>query len=374
MKRILLLIFVFILAFSLAACDSDNAEVKETIDDTESAVQKSEEDFSDENSDAEGIKVHYLNVGQGDSIFIELAEGKTMLIDAGEKEYGNDIVEYITSLGYNSIDYLVGTHPHSDHIGGMSFVVSNLDIEKVFMPEIMHDTASYEKLLTLIDEKDIPFEFISAGSKIADDIDVVWPENGYETEDINELSAVIKLVYGDTSFLFTGDAGVETEPLYKGDISADVLKLGHHGSSTSTSEEFLNRVSPKAAIISCGANNDYGHPHKEIVKLLEKYDIPAYATYLSGNIVAFSDGKNIYFKCEPGNIIAGAVSEETAADKEEDLWAEVGEYVGNSNSKKFHISSCGSVSNMSEKNKVFFKTANDAISSGYEPCGSCEPK
>ncbi len=239
------------------------------------------------------LTVHYLDVGQGDSIFIELPTNETMLIDASVNAYGNGIVQYIEEQGYNRIDYLVATHPHADHIGGMRKVIKSLEIGKIYMPKATSNTNTYKKLLTEIKNEGLKINTAKAGETIYEDEDLgiyLLAPNSEKYDDLNNYSAVIRIVYGSRAFLFMGDAEKLSEKEITADIKADVLKLGHHGSSTSTSKEFLERVQPIAAVASCGENNDYGHPHKETVELLEKEGIEFYRTDTMGTIIATSDG------------------------------------------------------------------------------------
>lgn len=239
------------------------------------------------------LTVHYLDVGQGDSIFIELPTNETMLIDASVNAYGNGIVQYIEEQGYNRIDYLVATHPHADHIGGMRKVIKSLEIGKIYMPKATSNTNTYKKLLTEIKNEGLKINTAKAGETIYEDEDLgiyLLAPNSEKYDDLNNYSTVIRIVYGSRAFLFMGDAEKLSEKEITADIKADVLKLGHHGSSTSTSKEFLERVQPIAAVASCGENNDYGHPHKETVELLEKEGVEFYRTDTMGTIIATSDG------------------------------------------------------------------------------------
>lgn len=242
------------------------------------------------------LSVHFLDVGQGDSIFIELPDGKTMLIDAGENYYGNGIISYINDCGYSEVDYLAATHPHADHIGSMAYIVRHMDIGEVFMPKVSANTKTYENLLEAVSDKGLKIKSAKAGITIAENDDyeiTVAAPSVIDSENLNNSSAVIKLSYKNNSFLFTGDAEKDELSKIKTDISADVLKVGHHGSKTSTYNEFLNAVNPKYAVISVGKNNDYGHPHKNTLKLLSNYGITVFRTDKDKTIVFASDGNEI---------------------------------------------------------------------------------
>lgn len=245
------------------------------------------------------LNVHFLDVGQGDSIFIELPDEKTMLIDAGENYHGEGIKNYIGDCGYSKIDYLVATHPHADHIGSMGYIVRNMDIGSVYMPKAAANTKTYENLLESISDKELKITSAKAGLTIAEEsdytINVVAPVT-IDEDNLNNSSAVIKLTYKDNTFLFTGDAEKKELETITYDISADVLKVGHHGSTTSTTEEFLNAVNPTYAVISAGEGNSYGHPHKETLDLLEEFNCKVYRTDIDKTVVFSSDGKTISVK------------------------------------------------------------------------------
>ena len=219
-----------------------------------------------------------------------------MLIDASTAEYGEGIADYIKDNGYSKIDYLVATHPHADHIGGMQDVVEQLEIGEIYMPKASSTTKTYKNLLKAIKAKGNKINTAKAGNTIYSDsslgIDILAP-NSDSYEEINDYSVVIKLVYGSKSFLFTGDAEKLSENEITADVSADVLKVGHHGSSTSSSDKFIKRVNPEYAVISCGEGNSYGHPHKETIKTLNKYDIEVFRTDTMGTIIAQTDGESL---------------------------------------------------------------------------------
>ncbi len=272
------IILAFVLAFQLCSCSL------------------SEKIVSGNDAFDGRLSVHFLDVGQGDSIFIELPDGKTMLIDAGENYYGNGIISYINECGYEKVDYLAATHPHADHIGSMAYIIRHMDIGEVFMPKVSANTKTYENLLEAVSDKGLKIKSAKAGLTIAENDDykiTVAAPSVIDSENLNNSSAVIKLSYKNNSFLFTGDAEKEELSKIKTDISADVLKVGHHGSKTSTYSEFLDKVNPKYAVISVGKNNDYGHPHKNTLKLLSNYGITVFRTDKDKTVVFASDGDEI---------------------------------------------------------------------------------
>lgn len=245
------------------------------------------------------LSVHYLDVGQGDSIFIELPNKKCMLIDAGENMYGKSITEYITNLGYSKIDYLVATHPHADHIGSMAYVVNHNDIGEIYMPKVATTTKTYEKLLTAISDKGLKVKSAKAGMNIIDDgnfsIDILAPVT-IEEDDLNNCSIILKMNYKNDSFLFLGDAEKKELETVTADMSAEVLKVGHHGSRTSTTKALLEEVNPKYAVISLGKDNSYGHPHKSTLELLDKFNVETYRTDKDGTIVISTEGSGVTIK------------------------------------------------------------------------------
>ena len=243
------------------------------------------------------VSVHFIDVGQGDCELIK-TQSKTVLIDCGEKEYYSDVIEYIKSQNIEYIDYVIVTHPHSDHAGGMSFILDEFDIGAVIMPKIHESviptTSTYIRLLNSIANKNINVEYASPGRKYKlDDGEMTLLSPVKDYDDLNNYSVAVRFVHGENSFLFTGDIEKEAENdiMENGyDISADVLKVGHHGSSTSSQKSFINAVSPQYAVIEVGSPNSYNHPNSDTVKRLEKKEIVIYRTDLYGDIVFVSDG------------------------------------------------------------------------------------
>jgi competence protein ComEC len=251
------------------------------------------------------LKVHFIDVGDADCILIQ--EGnKSMLIDAGNDKDEAVIKEYLSKLGINKLDIIVGTHADEDHIGSMDAVITDFEIDKIYMPKSDATTKYLEDVMNVLNKKGLQVtepvseQVFNLGDAVCN---ILAPVSmGYEK--INNYSIVIKLKYGNTSFLFTGDAESvsEREMMRRGfDLSADVLKLGHHGSIRSTTDEFLERVNPKYAVIMVGRNNNYSHPHKRTMEKLKTRRIPVYRTDENGTIVAESDGENITFNKKPGS-------------------------------------------------------------------------
>lgn len=251
------------------------------------------------------LKVHFLNVGDAESILIQQGS-KTMLIDAGNDKDDLTIREYLEKQGITRIDFLIGTHIHEDHIGALDYLIRKFDIGKIYLPKCEHTNKYFEDVKAALKEKGLEAstpvsgEIITLGGAVCT---ILAPISmGYEA--INNYSIVIKLQYGKNSFLFTGDAekASEMEMLRRGyDLTADVLKLGHHGSITSTSNEFLDRVNPKYAVICTDYANKYKHPHNSVMKRLKSRMIKVYRTDENGTIIATSDGEKIKFNVKPGS-------------------------------------------------------------------------
>jgi len=255
---------------------------------------------------AGGVEVHFLDVGQAQSVFIR-GPKKTALIDAGENNQGGDVLQYLEKQGVTKLDYVIGTHPHSDHIGGLDTVIAGMEVGAVILPEIPGEivpaTVTYTDLLEAIDAKGlritqaVPGKTYSLGGGAT--LAVLAPLAEYA--DLNNMSVCSRLDYGETSFLFTGDAEKEAEAtMLERDarLAANVLDAGHHGSGTSTSQAFLDAVSPSVAVISCGLDNSYGHPHREVMERLQAMGVTVYRTDLNGAVVVTSDGDSLSVQTE----------------------------------------------------------------------------
>ncbi len=242
------------------------------------------------------LSVHFIDVGEGDCAYIELPDGKNMLIDAGETEKGEDVSKYIKDRGAKRIDFVVGTHPHSDHIGGLAEIVKEFDIGKIYMPKVYQNSKALENVIIEAKAKGKKIISPMAGTAIFEDEELsvrVLSPRKMEYSSINDYSIVIKIVYKSKAFLFTGDAENAVLREIDDDVGADVLKVSHHGSDTSGDKAFMERVSPNYAIISVGEENQYNHPHKEILELLSTVNASIYRTDESGTIVVSSDGEKI---------------------------------------------------------------------------------
>ena len=230
------------------------------------------------------LHVYYIDVGQADSILIT-NENHSILIDAGNNEDENTVVNFIKDKGITNLDYAVGTHPHEDHIGGMDDVINNIDIDKIYLPEIQTNTKTYQDVLEAIKNKNKKIKSFKKGDKfsVGEAEFEVMTDSILDKNNLNLSSNIIRMTFNGTSFLFTGDAEKENEKTINWE-QTDVLKVGHHGSTTSTSQKFLNQIKPKYAIISVGKNNDYGHPKEKILERLKKVGSEIYRTDECGTI------------------------------------------------------------------------------------------
>ena len=255
------------------------------IDEGESITPKITSTVVNEND----LQIYYLDVGQADSIFV-YNNDVCMLVDAGNNRDGKKICEYLDSLGITKIDYLVGTHAHEDHIGGLDDVIRHFEIGNIYMPKKSATTKTFEDVIDAIRSKNMKVKSPKVGAtfNVGNAVCEIMAVDD-EAIDANLSSIVIEMTYGTQKFLLTGDMEVENEE-NRAWNDIDVLKVAHHGSSSSSSEEFLEQIKPEIAIISCGKGNDYGHPHKEILERLEKMNCEVYRTDLLGTIRLTCDG------------------------------------------------------------------------------------
>ncbi len=250
------------------------------------------------------LEISYLNVGQGDSAYIKVNDFD-ILIDAGPRSDADALLQQLEEKDIDDFEMIIATHPHEDHIGGMAKVFEKYDVESFYMPKVTHTTKTFENMVNAINKEGIKIKQIKEGMSFdlgeGAKIDVYSPI--YESyEEFNDYSPIMKLTFGQNEFMFTGDAEAHAEQdvvaKYPTNLKADVLKFGHHGSSTSSTEEFVKAVSPKYGIISCGVDNTYGHPHRETLEKISKYNIEAYRTDKQGQINVTSDGMTIKIKTE----------------------------------------------------------------------------
>jgi competence protein ComEC len=330
-KRYLFALFSFIIIFFLSGCGqepvnpnkTDIAEREENTTEKPMPPPKTEE--SEESkvtpSDLSGLKVHFIDVGQGDATLLQFSdkgEDFTILIDAGNWT-GEEVVNYLTSQNVSQIDIAVGTHPDADHIGQLDKVINTFNVGEVWLSGNTNPSQTFQRLLTAIDSKKVDYYEPRMGDQFEVGplkIDVLYPKT--ITEHDNEESISLKLTYGSVTFILTGDASTDDElkMLQSGiDVKADILKLGHHGSSTSTHPTFLKEVEPKVAIYSAGLNNTYGHPHEEVVNLVQDSKIQLYGTDVHGTVMVETDGKDYKVLTKKDGTITPSSSGSTAKDE-----------------------------------------------------------
>ncbi|WP_347552433.1 ComEC/Rec2 family competence protein [Pseudalkalibacillus hwajinpoensis] len=257
----------------------------------------------DVTAQANEAEIHFIDVGQADSILVT-HEGKTMLIDAGDNGDGGAVSTYLKKLGIHQLDYVVATHPHHDHIGGMDTVLKKFEVEKVVMPDVSYPTGHYKALMKVIKKKGISIMTAQKGKKLKlgqqMSVKILSPTKHAEYEDFNDYSAVLQIRHEENTFLLMGDAGIEIEKqllagLKEKKMKSDVLKIGHHGANSATTDAFLKAVDPETAVISVGRNNRYHFPDGLVLQRLKGLNISILRTDQDGTVVAKSDGKQIVF-------------------------------------------------------------------------------
>lgn len=312
------------------------------------------------------LSVYFIDVGQADSIFLT-CNGESMLIDGGNVEDAPVVTSFIKNLGIDTLDYVVATHAHEDHAGGLGGIIPEFTVKKVLSPVKEYNSACFRSFVKSANRQ-CGVTLCSAGERWTlggAEIYSFWPADA-EDETANNTSIVLKAVFGSVSYLFCGDleSDAETRLIETGaDLSANVLKAGHHGSNTSSSYYFLRNVMPQFAIISCGKENSYGHPHKSTLEKFEQADITYYRTDELGTISSSTDGNKITFTFG-GETVTAEAEERTPALGEGDV-----QYIGNINSKKYHLPSCSSLPK--EENRKYFNSKKEAEDAGYSPCGGC---
>lgn len=313
----------------------------------------------------ETLMVHFIDVGQADSALLQCG-GQAMLIDGGNVEDSSLVVSYLSNQGVDHLDYVVCTHAHEDHVGGLSGPLNTCTVDHVFSPVSDYNSKAFQNFLKYTEAQGLspelpdPDETFSLGSAL---VTVLGPRLDYS--DTNNTSIVLRVDFGETSFLFTGDMerSAETDLLDAGcNLDATVLKVGHHGSSTSSSYPFLREVMPTYAVISVGEGNSYGHPHEEVLSRLYDAGCTVYRTDLLGTVVAVSDGTSVTFTTEKSGQPDAGRGEATET---------ISTYIGNQKSQVFHLENCSNLP--SEENQVIFDSRDAAVAAGYRPCGNCKP-
>lgn len=394
---------LLILCMCLTACTTTNQATstsEKSQSDTTSgeAVQSGQEEKAakaPDTSKPEGtLEVHYIDVGQGDATLIKCGS-HAMLIDGGNNNKGTTVQLYLKKQGVESLDYVIGTHPDADHIGGLDVIVYKYNCEKVIMSDYEKDTRTYQELVDVIHDKNMKITYPVVGEQYAlgeAEFTIIAPNSNSYGGNANDYSVAILLEYGKNRFLFTGDAeeASEMEMLSNGiELSADVYKVAHHGSRSASTQEFLNAVRPKYAVISCGEGNSYGHPHAEVLNRLRSMGVEVFRTDEQGSIIASSDGENITWNCSATDSWQSGEQTESDRENSEDenpgdensgnaisdaVTSEQTTYVLNTNTKKFHRETCSSVSQIKEENFQKVQMNREELEqSGYSPCKNCNP-
>ena len=309
------------------------------------------------------LQVHFIDVGQADAILLE-CNGEFMMVDGGNVADSSLVVSYLEDRGVTKLEAVVATHAHEDHVGGLPGVLAVYETEAVYAPTRTYASNCFDQFVYYADQQGLqitipnPGDVIEFGDATAT---VLGPVKSYA--DPNNTSIVLMVQFGDTRFLLTGDMETEAENdmlEYWGDgfnWSADLLKVGHHGSDTSTGYRFLNEVMPSFGVISVGEGNSYGHPCEAPLSKLRDADVWVYRTDELGHIIAVSDGTSVAIAWQ-----VSSAQPEAPGDTER-------VFIGNINSKKLHLSTCSSIP--AEKNRVYFDSYDEAIAQGYVPCGNC---
>ena len=362
-QRLAALAVAATLALGLAACDASaitpggSADVVPNPSSAAAAVDTVEAPF----------EMHFIDVGQALSVLVE-CDGQYMLYDGGNVDDGSLIVSYLQSQGVEQLEYVFCSHAHEDHVGGLAAALAYFPAYHVYSPVTEASTKCFKDFVKYTQQQGLQVEVPAVGT--------TWPLGGAtvtmvgpvaQYSDTNDTSIVLRIEYGSTSFLLTGDMEktAETDLVNSGvNLRADVLQVGHHGSSTSTGYLFLNSVLPEMAVISCGVNNKYGHPHEETLSILRDAGVDVYRTDLQGTITIGSDGQNYTVGTEHFAEDAQLNPTDPAASSTAQQ-----AYIGNVNSKKFHLPSCSNLP--AEKNQILFSSYDEAVEAGYTPCSSC---
>ena len=356
----------------------DDYDLDEVLDISDSGINSNSPETS-------LLEVHYIDVGQGDCTLIG-CDNHWMLIDAGDNSKGTAVQLYLTKLGIENLDYMIVTHRDSDHSGGADVIITKYDIDTFITPSLDSDTQTFSELVDALDYRHMKNTLPVVGSEYSlgnASFTILGPSKMYD--DDNNNSVAVRVEFGKNSFLFTGDAAAEAEQamiLTGYTLKSDVLKVGHHGSKTSSSKSFLDYVKPAYAVISCGEDNSYGHPAADTLNKLREMNVGVFRTDEQGTIIATSDGEKITWNASPsdswkagegsgGNDTNASVNSNAGSD---DTIPTGANYIGNVNNSKLHLASCYSLPQ--SQNRIYFSTLEEATAAGYlidNQCKNCMP-
>ena len=322
----------------------------------------------------ENLKIYFLDVGQGDSSVIISSSGQVVLIDSGPNE--SLILNYLENLNISHIDLLIASHAHADHITGMDKIIAKYKPKAFIGSGIPHTTIAYQMMINAIDKYNINYyEGISRKINLGSlTFTILTPANPLiRDSELNNNSVVMRLDFKDFSCLFTGDIEKEREGQLlaesRSNLNVDILKVGHHGSSSSSSPLFIKSIGPKKAVICCGQGNTYGHPHQETISLLQSLGIEIYQTDLNGTILVETNGTNYQVFTEKESIRAPPIVKSEIKTSESQEY----KYAASKKSEVFHYISCSYVASIKPENLILFTTREGAIASGRRPCKVCKP-
>ena len=359
-RRLAALALAAALALGLAACNGASV-----LPDGSADVIPNPASSGVQTSDS--FRMHFLDVGQALSVLVE-CDGQYMLYDGGNVDDGSMVVSYLQKQGVEELQYVFCSHAHEDHVGGLAAALAFFPANHVYSPVTEASTKCFQDFVKYTQQQGLQVEVPTVGT--------VWQLGGAtvtmlgpvaQYSETNDTSIVLRVDYGATSFLLTGDmeSDAERDLVNSGaNLKADVLQVGHHGSSTSTSYLFLNAVLPEMGVISCGVNNKYGHPHEETLSILRDAGVDVYRTDLLGTVVIGSDGQNYTIRTDKNATDAELNPTAPAASSTAQQT-----YIGNVNSKKFHLPTCPNLP--AEKNQILFSSYDEAIAAGYTPCSTC---
>ena len=375
----------------------ENASAKEDQKSETEDAEPEDENYGESSDTCADLIVKFLDVGQGDAALIEFPNGKTMLIDTPTDE-ASTVTSALTRDGRKSIDWLIATHPDADHIGGLEGVIGAAEVGSIWASEANSSTQTYTDFLTAVANKGLSIEPAYAGRRIATGenyaIDILWPRQGAAYSEKNTYSTVIKVTYGDTSFLFTGDAPVEAQD-QSIDGHVDVLKVSHHGSASGLSSSLASKLSPSIAVLSYG-NNSYGHPTQVVLDALSSVGCQTFGTHVNGTITVTSNGRDVKASVEREGTIVAASQDAGASSRGLGATDENGGSSGQSSTKaissdnaqssdtsggngtvvvtptgsKYHRSGCRTLSRSKSLTEM---TKSQAKANGYTPCKVCNP-